>query len=171
MLIFANCLSWNALWTRSNLLIYLLSPLHVFIDRDVRHWGDVRYLCPLWGVMLAWTLVWRPLDKLPVVIWLWTFDRNWELLLDSEGCPSNQVSAAAMTSASDEKCRPFNCFFQSGRAKDLSAPLVTSSLLGSNIILNTLFSNTLSLCSSLNISDQVSHPHKKIFFPYVNKIM
>jgi len=41
----------------------------------------------------------------------------------SEGCPSNQVSAAAMTSASDEKWRPFNYFFQSGRAKDLSAPL------------------------------------------------
>ena len=28
-----------------------------------------------------------------------------------------------MTSASDEKWRAFNCFFQSGRAKDLSAPL------------------------------------------------
>ena len=31
----------------------------------------------------------------------------------SEGCPSNLVSAAAMTSASDEKWRPFKCFFQS----------------------------------------------------------
>ena len=41
----------------------------------------------------------------------------------SEDCPSNQVSAAAMTSTSDEKWRTFNCFFQSGRAKDLSAPL------------------------------------------------
>ena len=40
----------------------------------------------------------------------------------TENCPSNQVSAATMTSASDEKWRPFNCFFQSGRAKDLSAP-------------------------------------------------
>ena len=30
---------------------------------------------------------------------------------NSEGCPSNQVSAATMTSASDEKWRPFNCFF------------------------------------------------------------
>ena len=31
---------------------------------------------------------------------------------NSEGCrPSNQVSAAAMTSASDEKWRLFNCFF------------------------------------------------------------
>ena len=37
---------------------------------------------------------------------------------------------------------------------------VTSSLLGPNIILNTLFSNTLSLRSSLNVSDQVSHPYK-----------
>ena len=30
-----------------------------------------------------------------------------------ECCPSNQVSAAAMTSTSDEKWRLFNCFFQS----------------------------------------------------------
>ena len=41
-----------------------------------------------------------------------------------------------------------------------SIPPVTSSLLGSNILLNTIFSNTLSFLSSLNISDQVSHPHK-----------
>ena len=38
--------------------------------------------------------------------------------------------------------------------------LVTSSLLGPNILLNTLFSNTFSPCSSLNVSDQVSYPHK-----------
>ena len=38
--------------------------------------------------------------------------------------------------------------------------LVTSSLLGPNILLSTLFSNTLSLCSSLNVSDQLSHPCK-----------
>ena len=37
---------------------------------------------------------------------------------------------------------------------------VTSSLLGQNIPLSTLFSNTLSLFSSLNVSDQVSHPYK-----------
>jgi hypothetical protein len=29
-----------------------------------------------------------------------------------------------------------------------------------NILLNTLFSNTLNLCSSLNVRDQVSHPYK-----------
>ena len=37
---------------------------------------------------------------------------------------------------------------------------VTSSLLGPNILLNTLFSNTLSRRSSLSVSDQVSHPYK-----------
>jgi len=37
---------------------------------------------------------------------------------------------------------------------------VTSSLLGPNILLSTLFSNTLSLRSSRNVSDQVSHPYK-----------
>jgi len=31
---------------------------------------------------------------------------------NSKGCPSNQVTAAAMTSASDEKWRTFNYFFQ-----------------------------------------------------------
>ena len=31
----------------------------------------------------------------------------------SEGFPANQISAAAMTSASDEKWPPFNCLFQS----------------------------------------------------------
>jgi hypothetical protein len=37
---------------------------------------------------------------------------------------------------------------------------VTSSHLGPNIILCTLFSNILSTCSFLNMSNQVLHPHK-----------
>jgi len=37
---------------------------------------------------------------------------------------------------------------------------VTSSLLGPNILLNTLLSNTLSLRSSLNVSDHVQHSDK-----------
>jgi hypothetical protein len=48
----------------------------------------------------------------------------------------------------------------------LHSPL-TSSLLGPNILLKIIFSNTLSLRSSLNVSDQVSHPYKttgKIMF-------
>jgi hypothetical protein len=39
-------------------------------------------------------------------------------------------------------------------------PPVTSSLYGPNILLSTLFSNTLSLCSSLNGRDQVSQPYR-----------
>ena len=37
---------------------------------------------------------------------------------------------------------------------------VTLSLLGPNILLNTIFSNTLSFLSSRNVSDQVLHPYK-----------
>jgi len=37
---------------------------------------------------------------------------------------------------------------------------VTSSLLGPNTLLSTLFSNTLSLGSSLSVSDQISHPNR-----------
>jgi hypothetical protein len=41
-------------------------------------------------------------------------------------------------------------------------PPVTSSLFCPNILLITLFSNTLSICSSFNVRDQVSHPYKTI---------
>jgi hypothetical protein len=47
---------------------------------------------------------------------------------------------------------------------------VTSSLFGPNIFLSTLFSNTLSLCFSLNVTDQVSHPYRttdKIIVLYI----
>ena len=47
---------------------------------------------------------------------------------------------------------------------------VTPSLLSSNILLNSLFSNNLSLRSSLNLSDQVSHPYSttgKIIVLYI----
>jgi hypothetical protein len=40
----------------------------------------------------------------------------------------------------------------------LHRPII-SSLLGPDILLSSLFSNTGSLCSSLNVSDQVPHPH------------
>jgi len=45
-----------------------------------------------------------------------------------------------------------------------------SSLLGSDILLSTLFSNTLSLRSSLSVSNPVSHPYKstgKIIVLYI----
>ena len=47
---------------------------------------------------------------------------------------------------------------------------ITSSLLGPNILLSTLLSNTLSLRFSLNVSDQVLHAYKtigKIIVPYI----
>ena len=49
--------------------------------------------------------------------------------------------------------------FSSSLCSFLHSP-VTSALLGPNILLNTLFSNTLSLRSSVNVHDQVSHPYK-----------
>jgi len=47
--------------------------------------------------------------------------------------------------------------------------LVTSSLLGPNIFLRTLLSNTLSLCYSLNVCDQISYAYTtgKIIVLYV----
>ena len=49
--------------------------------------------------------------------------------------------------------------FSSSLCNLLHSP-VTSSLLGPNILLNTLFSDTLSFLSSCNVSDQISHPYK-----------
>ena len=52
----------------------------------------------------------------------------------------------------------------------LSPLLCYLTLLGPNILLNTLFSNTLSLSYSLNASDQVSHKYKttgKIIVLYI----
>jgi len=55
------------------------------------------------------------------------------------------------------------------RCSFLHSP-VTSSLLGPNILLNTQFSNTLSLHSSLNVSAQIPHTYKttsKIIVLYI----
>jgi len=49
--------------------------------------------------------------------------------------------------------------FRSSLCNLLHSP-VTLSLLGPNILLNTMFSNTLSFISSRNANDQVSHPYK-----------
>jgi hypothetical protein len=63
-------------------------------------------------------------------------------------------------------CIPFprhSCYMpcSSGEEYKLwSFPLCTSSLLGQNILLATLFSNSPSLCSTLNLRHQISHSHK-----------
>ena len=49
--------------------------------------------------------------------------------------------------------------FSSSLCSLLHSP-VTSSLLGPNILLNTMFSNTLSFLSSLNLNDKFSRPYK-----------
>ena len=82
-----------------------------------------------------------------------------------EGCPSKQVSAAAITSASDKKWQPFNFFFlQSGRAKDLSAPLYNTLyilLTTEDCIFSTFHTR------ALNYSKQVTqrmHFDKNVFY-------
>ena len=50
--------------------------------------------------------------------------------------------------------------FSSSLCSLLHSPVI-SSLLGPNILLNTMFSNTVSFLSSHNVSDQASHPYKK----------
>jgi hypothetical protein len=50
-------------------------------------------------------------------------------------------------------------------------PPVTSSLLGRNILLSTLFSNTLKMCFPLNMRDQVSHQHKPNRYILISKIL
>jgi hypothetical protein len=42
----------------------------------------------------------------------------------------------------------------------LSPSFVTSSLFSPSTLLSTLFSNTFTLCFSLNIRDKVSHPYR-----------
>jgi hypothetical protein len=56
-------------------------------------------------------------------------------------------------------CRDEYKLWSSPLGNFLHSP-VTSSLLGPNIPLSTLFSNTLRLCNFLNVTDKVSHPYK-----------
>jgi hypothetical protein len=71
-------------------------------------------------------------------------------------CPAQLILLDLITQIIfGEKYRPF----RSSLCSFLHYP-VTSSLLGSNILLSTPFSNTLSLRASLNVRDQVSHQHK-----------
>jgi len=70
-------------------------------------------------------------------------------------CPAHLILDFITRAILGEQYRSLN----SSLCSFLHSP-VTSSLLGPNIVLNTLFSNTLSLRSFLNVSNQVSHPYK-----------
>jgi hypothetical protein len=50
---------------------------------------------------------------------------------------------------------------------NLLQPHAHSFLLDSNILLKIIFSNTLSLCSSLSVRYQVSHPYKTVTVLYI----
>jgi hypothetical protein len=81
-------------------------------------------------------------------------------------CPAHLILLALITlTILGEEYRPCSSSLCS-----FLQPSVTSSLLGPNILLSTLFSNTLNLCYSLNVRDKVSHPYKttgKIIVLYI----
>jgi hypothetical protein len=57
---------------------------------------------------------------------------------------------------------PNNVWWRSSSLCSFLRPPIASSLFGPNIPLSTLFSNTLSICSSLNVRNQVSYPYKTV---------
>ena len=76
-------------------------------------------------------------------------------------CPAHLIRLDFMTrTILGEEYRPFS----SSLCSLLHSP-VSSSLLGLNILLNTIFSNTLSFLSSLAVSDQASHAHRTVRTP------
>ena len=80
-------------------------------------------------------------------------------------CPANHIFLNLITwTIFGEQYRTFS----SSLCTFLHSPL-TLSISGPNILLNTLFSNTLSLCTSCNMREQVSHPYLTytlLFFNY-----
>jgi hypothetical protein len=54
---------------------------------------------------------------------------------------------------------PEDVIFYSHRRRNLKSHMF-SSLFSPNTLFSTLFSNTLSLCSSLNVRDQVAQPYR-----------
>jgi len=104
------------------------------------------------------------------------------VVLFPQGFPPNPVQASTLSrkhmsnpSHYSQLCNPH---ILGEQYRSLSSSLysflfsfLAPSLLGPNILLNTLFSNILSLSSSLNVSDQVSHPYKttdEIIFLYIS---
>ena len=78
------------------------------------------------------------------------------LFLTCAKCPAHFILLDFITQTIlGEEYRPLSSSLRSS----LHSP-ATPSLLGPNILLSTLFSNSLSLRSSLNVSDHVSHPYK-----------
>ena len=66
-------------------------------------------------------------------------------------CPANLIFLDLITRMISSEYRSYSSWLCS-----LFHSPVTSSLLGSNILLSTLFSDSLSLCSSVNVTHQIS---------------
>ena len=80
-------------------------------------------------------------------------------------CPAHLILLDFITRIFGEQYRSL-----SSSLRSFLHSTVTSSLLDSNILFSTLFWNTFSLRSSLNVSDQVSHPYEttgKIIVLYI----
>jgi hypothetical protein len=82
----------------------------------------------------------------------------------SATCPTHPTLLDLITRIFGQEYRSMSISFCSY----LHSP-VTSSLLDPNIYLSTLFSNTLSICAALNMTDQVSHPTLKFCTHVISK--
>jgi hypothetical protein len=71
-------------------------------------------------------------------------------------CPAHLILLALITlkimGEKNKYCRSSLCIYHKHP--------VTSPPLGSNILRRELFSNTLNICSPINVRDKVSHPYK-----------
>jgi hypothetical protein len=69
-------------------------------------------------------------------------------------CPSSSLTIFILIILGE------NTLYKSSSIRSFLQPIVILSLFGPNILLSILFSNTLSLCFSLNVRDRISHPYK-----------
>jgi len=121
---------------------YQSSPSH-----QSTFWRYILFLSPIYSGSPKWTLSFVFPNQDPVYASSLTYTRYMPRLSHSLDFITRSISLEQYRSLSSSLCS----FLHSS---------VTSSLLRKNIPLNTLFSNTFSLSSSLNVSDQVSHPYK-----------
>jgi len=127
---------------------------------------------PMWKLFYRGAdkfLLARPGRKQATATKLWLLQATQK---NSEGCPSNQASVAAMTSTLDEKWWPFNCFFFRVRLRMYRHLLVSFGLeimlnyIPSQMSLFLLVSHLLvnSVVAWFYISFQLIQQYKTILF-------